>query len=416
MKKKLFTLMTFLLCAVGAAQADDVQPVQPVRSWDFTNISNKEWSTVTSNLIDNLTAASKENSADTLYNTAAIGTNAPVELTQQPSILSGLFFHITEGSKGLTIVRYYQDKVKIGGFLKLGSKNDTITIESLTKGQKIAIEYVGKGISAKNVETFTSPTTRGTHCVILQVGNVGSVTFNGSDGGIDIYSIKVYASDVDFETVTIGEYGVNTYSSANALDFTSAGINAYIAPNSCIDAQSNKVTLICATVVPAKTGIIIKSEHGDVERGVAVPIINSNEGAVKGEDNRLVAALESEGTLSVAASSTNDNTYNYIFGYGSSLKGNSLKASIGFYLVGEGGATSADKKAYLSLTQALAITNGNNANYFTLDFSDGDVTGISEVKAERRTADDAYYTLSGVKVANPQNGLYIHNGKKVIIK
>lgn len=412
MKKKLFTLMTFLLCAVGAAQAD---AVQPVRSWDFTNISATDWSTVTSNLIEGLKANSKDNSADTLYNTATIGTEAePVELTNTTSILSGLFFHVNGGGKELTIMRYYKDKKKIGGYLKLGSMNSTITIKELTMGQQIAIEYDGKGISANNVATFTSPTEDGTHCVILTVGKDKSVTFNGKNGGINIFSIKVYASDVTFETVTIGDYGVNTYSSTNALDFTSAGISAYYAPDNGIDTENNKITLKSVTEVPAKTGIIIKSEYGDVAREVAVPVVsNSTASAVTGTDNRLVAALESENTLSVAAST--DNTYNYIFGYNNSLSGNSLKASIGFYLVGDGGATSADKKAYLSLTSKLNISS-DAAKYFTLDFSDGDVTGISEVKAERNTVDDAYYTLSGVKVANPQKGLYIHNGKKVIIK
>jgi hypothetical protein len=30
--------------------------------------------------------------------------------------------------------------------------------------------------------------------------------------------------------------------------------------------------------------------------------------------------------------------------------------------------------------------------------------------------DNAWYTLSGVMVEKPQNGVYIHNGKKIIVK
>ena len=44
-----------------------------------------------------------------------------------------------------------------------------------------------------------------------------------------------------------------------------------------------------------------------------------------------------------------------------------------------------------------------------------DVTAIQEVKTETRQ-DDAYYTLQGVKVAHPTKGIYIHNGKKMILK
>lgn len=42
-------------------------------------------------------------------------------------------------------------------------------------------------------------------------------------------------------------------------------------------------------------------------------------------------------------------------------------------------------------------------------------TGIKEVKADH-AASDVYYTLSGVRVAHPQKGIYIVNGKKVVLK
>ena len=31
-------------------------------------------------------------------------------------------------------------------------------------------------------------------------------------------------------------------------------------------------------------------------------------------------------------------------------------------------------------------------------------------------SDDSYYTLSGIKVTRPSKGIYIHHGKKVVIK
>ena len=46
---------------------------------------------------------------------------------------------------------------------------------------------------------------------------------------------------------------------------------------------------------------------------------------------------------------------------------------------------------------------------------DNETTGISELKNNSNT-DAAYYTLQGVKVAKPVKGIYIHQGKKVIIK
>lgn len=47
---------------------------------------------------------------------------------------------------------------------------------------------------------------------------------------------------------------------------------------------------------------------------------------------------------------------------------------------------------------------------------DNETTGISELKNNVSNTDAAYYTLQGVKVAKPVKGIYIHLGKKVIIK
>lgn len=47
---------------------------------------------------------------------------------------------------------------------------------------------------------------------------------------------------------------------------------------------------------------------------------------------------------------------------------------------------------------------------------DNETTGISELKNYVSNTDAAYYTLQGVKVAKPVKGIYIHQGKKVIVK
>jgi hypothetical protein len=43
-------------------------------------------------------------------------------------------------------------------------------------------------------------------------------------------------------------------------------------------------------------------------------------------------------------------------------------------------------------------------------------TAISDVKAENVTGDNAWYTIMGQRVNQPTQGLYIHQGKKVIVK
>ena len=61
----------------------------------------------------------------------------------------------------------------------------------------------------------------------------------------------------------------------------------------------------------------------------------------------------------------------------------------------------------------LADNRGSNARALTLSFGD-EATGISSIKADK--GDNSYYNLSGQRVENPTKGLYIVNGKKVVIK
>ena len=53
-----------------------------------------------------------------------------------------------------------------------------------------------------------------------------------------------------------------------------------------------------------------------------------------------------------------------------------------------------------------------------LSFGDDDeTTDIESVTTDEEAKDnDVYYNLNGQRVSNPQKGVYIHNGKKVIIK
>lgn len=64
--------------------------------------------------------------------------------------------------------------------------------------------------------------------------------------------------------------------------------------------------------------------------------------------------------------------------------------------------------AYLELPAASAT------KFYSIQFG-GETTGINEVNAAAK-ADGAYYTLQGVKTSKAAKGIYIHNGKKVVIK
>ena len=78
---------------------------------------------------------------------------------------------------------------------------------------------------------------------------------------------------------------------------------------------------------------------------------------------------------------------------------------IGFYKLSETGTIGAHK-AYLTYSGATA------REYFLFD----ETTGVNTLNVERKTMNGDYYDMQGRKVAQPAKGLYIVNGKKVVIK
>jgi hypothetical protein len=81
------------------------------------------------------------------------------------------------------------------------------------------------------------------------------------------------------------------------------------------------------------------------------------------------------------------------------------KNGIGFYKLKSTGTIGANK-AYLTYS-------GASAPEF---FGFGETTSISEIEKMRNVENETFYDLQGRRVAQPTKGLYIVNGKKVVIK
>ena len=70
----------------------------------------------------------------------------------------------------------------------------------------------------------------------------------------------------------------------------------------------------------------------------------------------------------------------------------------------------------LIITQTCAAEYAGT-HYFNIYYTLSDATGISNViDSDNERKDNSYYSLGGTRVANPTKGLYIHNGKKILIK
>lgn len=64
----------------------------------------------------------------------------------------------------------------------------------------------------------------------------------------------------------------------------------------------------------------------------------------------------------------------------------------------------------------IEFAQGSAARSFTMKVIDQNVTGINDIKTQTEDAKAAYFNLAGQRVTKPVKGLYIVNGKKVIIK
>ena len=74
-----------------------------------------------------------------------------------------------------------------------------------------------------------------------------------------------------------------------------------------------------------------------------------------------------------------------------------------------------ETSATLNKGQAYLLISGANARTLSIGFHDDVVTGISNTNRET-IVHNRYYTLAGQQVVLPQKGLYIVNGRKVVIK
>ncbi len=199
------------------------------------------------------------------------------------------------------------------------------------------------------------------------------------DGSYKSISVTGAATTVTSVNITPAKEYI-TYVPTHDLDFTSATeLTAYIATA----ATASTVTMASVDKVPAGTPIVIKAT------AIGSPIAVSKAASTDDvSDNKLKIG---DGFTSIGG----DGKYDYILS-----SGKFYHASAGVLPAG---------KCYLHLDAAP------EANELTMDFGDGDVTGINSVLGSELKV-NGYFDLQGRQVAQPTKGLYIVNGRKVIIK
>ncbi|MBQ8656068.1 MAG: hypothetical protein IJ527_03295 [Prevotella sp.] len=215
----------------------------------------------------------------------------------------------------------------------------------------------------------------------------GDVTITGTDGGIRVY--KIVFTPVTSVNATIGSCEWATFSSKYPVNVSGiSGLKAYkVTGFSGSAITKEEVT----GVVPANTGLLLNGEAKTYE----IPVAATAGTAIA--DNKLVAVTE-ETTVS-AGTGTN---VNYV------LVNNGGNAE--FQWIGSNSATVPAGRAYLTLADG---PKGAGARLFIDDTTGIDATFNDNVEMIN---DNVIYDLSGRRVEKPTKGIYIMNGKKVVIR
>ena len=184
--------------------------------------------------------------------------------------------------------------------------------------------------------------------------------------------------------------GWATYCSPYALDLEHAtGLtDAYIVTGGTDGVQAK--TSVKSGTVPANTGLLLKGDEGTA----TIPVVASSSTDV--DANILVGKTAAEVITA---------------GTGWVLMGT---PKLGFYK-NTNAFTVGANTAYIPVASLPVPAGAGTAPAFFSLF-DGETTGINTVKASEFTVDGEYYNLAGQRVAQPTKGLYIVNGKKVIVK
>ena len=242
-------------------------------------------------------------------------------------------------------------------------------------GGTFKVQYSADGSAYSDLETYTSldDTQTETLAIPATTHYIKWIYTSKSSGNVALGNIKLYAC----ESVAISDAGWATYCSSKALDFTDVtGLTAYTASKEGDVVKFNKVT----GKVPANEGLLVKGATTNI------PVCAS------------ASAIEN---LLVGVTVNTNKDANTIFVLKNGANG------IGFYK-NTNAFTVRANSAYLDATAVAGART-----FIALD--DEETTNI-DLTSVFSKGEAVVYDLQGRRVAQPTKGLYIVNGKKVVIK
>ncbi len=310
----------------------------------------------------------------------------------------------------------------------VNAKKGDVLKATYTSGEAGAIQFCNSSweiltdgsFSVTAADVATTIEYEITDATILENIQLNGLVMNGEKAILSKIELLTYSDSYDAVPLTIGSDGITTYGSSKNLDFSGlTGVTPYYVSS----VETGSVTLTSVTATRAWAGYIVQGPAGTYE----VPVANeepdwkdafSNLRYSGDYNGNWVYRSAYSGYSGGGDNETKIKTYyRYIF-----AKDNSDQ--IGFYKLATDYSRTVDAntvyyhelaahKAYLETPSDITPTGSAPV---MLMFNDSETTGIEGCSLKSAVRNNVYYNMNGQRVAHPTKGLYIVNGKKVIIK
>ena len=425
-----------------SAEASDSRDRKDVYTWDFTNISADTFKKINESVAEKNTYWGKrdtKNGNDHEYGSSnakkssfAQGQEIKAGASNTPlPELRGLLFNLVKNySDRFQIVCEKGLETKGNTYLFLNGGTHYVTLQSVPAKAKVYIEHNGSNemfnLNTLGVDSLRTITNSNNNRVsVYQLRD----TNTAKDLTFCVKNCKLYRIAIVKDNKTIGSAENDyikyaTYSQSYPVDYSlNERLNrtAVTAYSVSADYQSN-ATFVDFTALPnnqsaSGEGVILKTS-GNL--GESHPIFTT-------DVNTIPQTLTSNALVGTGDKATE---------FGNAKKEgfqNYILTTRYFYLDKDenqsGGVIDGNQQCFYKWVKGnvksniayLQLKNPSNANAAkTVIYLDwfGDTTGIHGMTAPSQvTSGKTYYTLDGRKVTSPtQKGIYIINGKKIIIK
>lgn len=417
-------------------EASDSRDGKDVYTWDFTNISADTFAKIKESVEGKNTYWGKTVDGNDLEYGSSNASNSRT-FAQGQEIKAGASNTTLRELKGLlfNLVKNYSNRFQIvcengseakgDTYLFLNGGTHYVTIQSVPANAMVYIEHNGNGMFNLNtlgVESIKTITNSNNNCVsVYQLGDMAK------DLTFCVQNCKLYRIAVvkDYKTIGSAEkkyIKYATYSQSYPVDYSlnerlnGTAVTAY---SVSADYQSD-ATFVNFTELPnnqsaSGEGVILKTS-GNLGESHPIFTTDVNTTPQNLTSNALVGTTGDKATTEFDKAKK-DGYQNYIL------------TTKYFHLDKEDQVIDGNRQCFYKWVKGdtksniayLQLKNPSNANAAkTVIYLDwfGDTTGIHGITAPSQvTSGKTYYTLDGRKVTSPtQKGIYIINGKKIIIK